>query len=130
MSQKQAIVCSHSKCGRSFTQPIELTTIQTDGSLETYDACPHCFSRVNLKNSRIEKTETILDKLRKTPSEAPPNAPKKGLKEKVKDIEKIKPAGCANFLGHLKTRPKGSPIPEECLTCVSVMQCMGLSCQP
>jgi len=126
MSQKQAIVCSHFKCGRSFTQPIELTTIQTDGSIETYDACPHCFSRVNLESSRVEKTETILDKLRKTPSEAPPSAPKKGLKEKVKDIEKIKPVGCVNFRGYLKTRPEGSPIPEECLTCVVVVQCMGL----
>jgi len=105
-------------------------TVLAEGSHETYYACPHCFSRVNLESSRVEKTETSFDKLRKIPSEAPPNAPKKGLKEKVKDIEKIKPAGCAHFLGHLKTRPEGSPIPEECLTCVSVVQCVGLSRQP
>jgi hypothetical protein len=85
---------------------------------------------VKLENSRAEKTETSLDKLRKTPSEAPPSAPKKGQKEKNKDIKKIKPAGCVHFLGYLKNRPEGSPIPEECLTCVSVMQCMGLSRQP
>ena len=129
MSLKQAVGCSCFKCGRSFTEPMELTVL-AKGSHETYHACPHCFSRVKLENSRAEKIETILDKLRKTPSEAPPSAPKKGPKEKVKDIEKIKPVGCAHFLGYLKTRPEGSPIPEECLTCVSVVHCMGLSRQP
>lgn len=129
MSQKQAIVCSNSKCGRSFTEPIELTAIQANGSPETYHACPHCFSQVNLGKRKAEETKTSSDKLRKGPSEAPPSAPKKDLKEKAKGIEKTKPPACPHFIGHLKTRPKGSPIPDECLTCAAVMQCMGLSRQ-
>lgn len=112
MSQKQAIVCSNSKCGKSFTEPIKLTLIQPDGSLEIYDACPHCFSQVNLENRKVEETETSSDKL------------KKGLKKRAKGIEKAKPVGCAHFIGYLKTRPKGSPIPEECLTCPAILRCM------
>ena len=117
MSPKQAISCSCSKCGKSFTEPIELT-VQAEGSHETYHACPHCFSKVSLEDRKMERKEI------------PPSASKKRRKEKASSIEKNKPAGCAHFLGYLKTRPKGSPIPEECLTCVSVMQCMGLSRQP
>ncbi len=126
MSPKQAIGCSCSVCGRSFTEPIELTIVQADGSLETYDACPHCFSRVSLEDRRVEGTETPSDEFEKRPGEAPLSVPKKGPKGRAKDTDKIKPAGCAHFLGYLKTRPKDAPIPDECLTCASIMQCMGL----
>ncbi len=82
---------------------------------------------MNLENRKVEEIETSSDKLKKGPSEAPPSVPKKGLKKGAKGNEKIKPAGCAHFLGYLKTRPEDSTIPDECLTCTAVMQCMGLS---
>lgn len=119
MSPKQAIGCSCSKCGRSFTEPIELTVL-TEGSHETYYACPHYFSQVNLENRKVEETETSSDKLKKGLKKKS----KKGLKKRAKDIEKAKPAGCAHFLGYLKTRPKGSPIPDECLLCAAILGCM------
>lgn len=111
MSPKQAIGCSCSKCGRSFTEPIELT-VQAEGSHETYYACPHCFSKVSLEDRKVERTETS------------PSASKKRRKEKASGIEKNKPVGCAHFLGYLKNRPKGSPIPDECLLCAAIMECM------
>ena len=33
-------------------------------------------------------------------------------------------AGCAHHLGYLKRRPKNTPIPEECLTCSKMIECM------
>jgi hypothetical protein len=48
-------------------------------------------------------------------------------KDVEKDVGKEKPVGCEHFLGYLKKRPKGSPVPDECLTCASVMKCMGLA---
>jgi len=113
-SEEQASACSCTKCGKSFSQPVELT-VRTKGSLETYQACPHCFSQVS-----------VSDNLKKPPSEAALDALANAVKETAKDIEKNKQAGCSNFLGYLKKRPKGSPIPDECLTCDSIMQCMGL----
>lgn len=118
MSPKQTIDCSCSKCGRSFTEPVELT-VQAEGSHETYYACPHCFSRVSLVNRNVVETESPLDKLKKGEGKAPPSVSRKGVKD-----EKNKPAGCAHFLGYLKTRPKGSPIPDECLLCAAIIECM------
>jgi len=118
MSPKQAMGCSCSKCGMSFTEPIELTVL-AEGSPETYHACPHCFSRVNLVDKNVVKTESPLDKLKKDQGKAPPRVSRKDAKN-----EKNKPAGCAHFLGYLKTRPKGSPIPDDCLLCVAIMECM------
>lgn len=57
-------------------------------------------------------------------SDAPLRALTKALIETANGIEKSKQASCAHFLGYLKTRPKGSSIPDECLTCAALMKCM------
>jgi hypothetical protein len=108
MPQEQAIVCPYVKCGKLFSEPIELT-VRAKGSLKTYYACPHCFSRVS-----------VPDNPGKSLSEAPLGALKKASKGTTKEDV----ANCAHFLGYLKTRPKGSPIPDDCLTCAAILKCM------
>lgn len=108
VSGEQAIVCPYVKCGKIFSAPIELT-VRAEGSLETYYACPHCFSRVS-----------ISDNLKKSLSEAPLGA----LRDASKGIKENDVTDCAHFLGYLKTRPKDSPIPDECLTCAAILKCM------
>jgi len=108
LTEEQPMVCPYTKCGKIFNRPIELT-VRTNGSLETYYACPHCFSRVN-----------VLDNLKKSVGEASLSA----LKEPSKGTEKNDAAGCTHFIGYLKTRPKDSPIPDECLTCSKILKCM------
>lgn len=104
---EQTIVCSYVKCGKSFSEPIELT-VRAEGSLETYYACPHCFSRVSAS-----------DNLEKGLGEAPLGA----LRDDSEGIENDA-VNCAHSLGYLKTRPKDSPIPDECLTCSRILKCM------
>jgi hypothetical protein len=112
--KKQAIVCSNLKCNKIFKEPVELTVrMGRDGSLESYYACPHCLSRIS-----------IPDNLEKNLSETPLSALKQASNETSSDVGKEKPAGCAHFLGYLKTRSKGSPIPDECLTCNALMKCI------
>lgn len=108
MSPGQAIVCPYVGCGKMFSEPIELT-VRAKGSHEIYYACPYCFSRVN-----------IPENPKKDLSEAPLGA----LKDSSKDTTKVGAVNCGHFLGYLKTRPKDAPIPDECLTCASVLKCM------
>ncbi len=98
MPQGQANVCAYIKCGKIFSEPIELT-VRAEGSHETYYACPHCFSRVS-------------------------KAPHGALRDASEGNEKNDVAGCGHFPGYLKTRPKDSPIPDECLTCSRILKCM------
>ncbi len=35
-----------------------------------------------------------------------------------------KPSGCPRHFGYLKEHPKRSPIPNECLTCPKIMECL------
>lgn len=106
--QGQAIVCPWEKCGKIFSAPIELT-VRTKDSRQTYHACPHCFSRVN-----------ISDNHEKNPSEVSLGA----LGDASESITKNDAENCIHFLGYLKTRPKDSQIPDECLTCSKILKCM------
>jgi DNA-directed RNA polymerase subunit RPC12/RpoP len=95
LPHKQPMVCPYNKCGKAFSRPIELT-IRTQNALKTYYACPHCFSRVAVLNKRE-------------------NAQEKAVTDT---------SNCAYFVGYLKTRPKDSPIPDECLTCNKILKCI------
>ncbi|MEM0008138.1 MAG: hypothetical protein QXR89_07745 [Candidatus Bathyarchaeia archaeon] len=97
-------------CGENFEKPI-LATIVSGGSSKTYYACPRCLTKVGeVKTTRhdqseeAEKSSTVV--LRK--------------KEESKS-EEVK---CEHFLGYLRKRPKNTPIPDECLTCSKMIECL------
>jgi hypothetical protein len=50
---------------------------------------------------------------------APVENPEKAGLEKEKGN-----ADCQHFLGYLKKRPKGKSVPDECLTCNKMIECM------
>ncbi|NIR87154.1 hypothetical protein GWO13_06090 [Candidatus Bathyarchaeota archaeon] len=52
------------------------------------------------------------------------NVLNKALKQAADDYKKDKSVGCTHFLGYLKTRPKKSSIPDECLTCNRMLKCI------
>ncbi len=123
-SGDQATACPNDKCGKMFHEPIELT-VKVKDSLETYSACPHCFSRVSDPETlKISQKETTLKNLKKALDAVPPSDRKTTLPKEAKDTEEDKPAGCKHFLKYLKTRPKDAPIPDDCLTCAALMKCM------
>lgn len=110
--QGEETVCPYVRCGKNFGEPIELT-VRAEDSNETYFACPHCFSRVN-----------VPDKIEKSLSEPSFEALRDALRDASKSTKKDDGKDCSNFLGYLKTRPKDSPIPDNCLTCNRILKCM------
>ena len=96
--------CPYKGCGKTFDKP----AILTDSSKvprETYYACPYCMSKIDIVVD--EKTMRIVD-------------------VKPADYPKIfsSPAKCVYYFGFLSTLPKTSPIPDECLACPKILQCM------
>ena len=43
--------------------------------------------------------------------------------EDTKSNEKVT-SGCSHSFGYLAVRPKNSPIPQECLCCLQVIECL------
>jgi len=96
-------------CGEEFKQPL-LAKVFSDFLVEEYYACPKCLSRVtsverqkDFKIDEAEEEESVVTEVEAAVGEA---------------------VGCAHHLGYLKQRPKNTPIPEECLTCSKIIECM------
>jgi hypothetical protein len=70
---------------------------------ETYYACPHCLTRVDVvvkdQSLDVVSLETSGNASEKTPE------------------------GCQYRFGYLKTLPKDAAIPDGCLTCPKLLQC-------
>jgi DNA-directed RNA polymerase subunit RPC12/RpoP len=96
-------------CGETFKAPL-LALVSSDQFVEEYYACPRCLSKVpfikypDSIEAGVEKKANSLDA---------------EVKAEVED-----PEGCTHNLGYLKQRSKGTPIPEECLTCNKMIECM------
>ncbi len=97
-------------CGREFEKATQLTNLSTN-PMQTYEACPFCFTKLNgllLSDEPEETAELTTKKL--SPIE-PENQTEK------------KP-DCPHHIGYLKQRPKNAPIPDTCLTCRKMVQCI------
>ena len=90
------------ECGETFENPI-LATVSCNGYVQEYHACPHCITRINNEGKNV----TILEE---------------DIKKPLVKLENN--VACKHFLGHLKTRSKGAPIPDDCLTCAKMIECL------
>ncbi|TRO48199.1 hypothetical protein E2P60_01455 [Candidatus Bathyarchaeota archaeon] len=97
-------------CGEEFENPL-LAMVFADSLAEEYYACPKCLSKVasiREKNIKVNEVEGMV----KEPA---------ALKF---ESSKGEAGGCVHHLGYLKNRPKNTPMPEECLTCSKMIDCM------
>jgi DNA-directed RNA polymerase subunit RPC12/RpoP len=109
-------VCVYERCGRSFTAPVRLTDLSHKPHSETYYACPYCFSKMDelehnlshdLKLMETEGNETTIS-----------NNPKKHATPEDITFQ------CPHHVGYLKKRSKDESVPDSCLTCPKILQCM------
>lgn len=104
--------CPNSSCGRVFAKPIKVLNLQQP-SQAPYDACPFCFTEISI-DAEVQVTF---------------DAPKDTVVEEeipaAEHVEaSIKPAGCSYYLGYLSDRSSKDKIPDECMMCKSIVECM------
>jgi len=97
------------ECGEKFQKPL-LATVTSNESVQRYYACPQCLTEV-----RQER------KQRSQPSQQNSFTVKEVTKGTAKLQENVK---CDHFFGFLKKREKNAPIPEDCLVCEKMIECM------
>lgn len=111
--EEERLVCSYVKCGRVISEPVRLTNLSRSPNVETYYACPYCFSKLDIEKV-FDDTKNFGVKRDRTA--------KKGADAKLDKYLNV-PA-CTHHLGYLKNRPSNATIPDECLTCPKVLKCM------
>lgn len=103
MFDSKAFICPYSKCRRTFRKPLMLTDA-SKVPRETYYACPHCLSRVDVS---IDNGKNIH-----------------GFSVKASEKSELaRLIECPYNFGYLKSLSKDSSIPDKCLTCANLLQC-------
>jgi DNA-directed RNA polymerase subunit RPC12/RpoP len=120
--ENRSFTCENPKCGRTFAEPVLVEDLASQKS-NPYYACPYCLTEIMLeKEPEIGADEQNLDK-EKTKTE-PPKVPEPEPAEETPDQQSSKPQECPHYFGYLSTRSKKDPIPEECMTCDKLVECM------
>jgi len=101
--------------------------------VEQYYACPHCLIKLE---TDVENEEDVIEESGRSPHLHPSlekvlNAvsgeQQKGEEEapvKPPKMEEKGPTKCPHYFGYLTHRPKDTSIPQECLTCPKIVECM------
>lgn len=109
-------VCVYQRCGKSFDAPVRLTDLSHKPRSETYYACPYCFS----KTDESEHNLSHELKLMKNEDETQTNSKPKNQATEKEDTT----VTCPHQVGYLKKRSKDQSVPDSCLTCPKILQCM------
>jgi hypothetical protein len=108
--RKTMLTCPNNKCGKVFDKSLQTINLQQNSSTP-YNSCPYCFTEITLSESEIE------------------NPPEESFT--ASELEKEETAGdlgktiiCNHHLGYLKEKELKQQIPEECILCARVIDCM------
>jgi hypothetical protein len=108
MGEKKSYVCQNPSCQQTFTVPLKTLNVQSNPT-EPYYACPFCLTKLQEPTLKIPKPAAV-------PSEAAPKKAHSSVDEK--------PTTCKFHLGYLSERAQKEQIPEDCLLCKSIVECM------
>jgi hypothetical protein len=109
-------------CGEEYGQPI-LTENLSGHSQEEYYACSRCLSKVEVTSEKRSKT-LVNEVVVREPHEKVEIAAEEIRNISSGKIEVNVQASCQHELGYLKKRDRASPIPDECLICTKMIECM------
>jgi hypothetical protein len=110
----ESTTCPNNKCGRVFDKPLELIDLARPSDQSSH-VCPYCLTKLEPAQP---KQEAVAEAFSEETVETVETV------EKVEDATEQEEGKCPHFVGYLKKRPKNAPIPDFCLTCPQMMECM------
>ncbi len=109
--EKTTITCSNKACNKVFEKPLRTINLQYDPKV-LHDACPYCLQE-------IPNPETI-NKEQQEDDETPESDVE--MEKPTQDQEKS--SDCKHHFGYLNEKERTKQIPDECITCPEIIDCM------
>jgi len=110
--KSSTFTCPNTSCAKVFTKPLRALNLQQD-SEGPYDACPYCLTEIPPDNGLM----VTCDEPKETEAE------EKEYTEEQAEIPE-KPSECGYHLGYLSERSPKEKIPDECMMCKDIVECM------
>ena len=122
--ENASFTCTNPLCRRIFVSPLK-AVVHGAAKVEPYDACPYCLTAVTLDSSIFESDG-------RESSDAPKIGAEHSRRVNVKkefNLEALPTnstnvSGCQHSFGYLSKRAANEKIPEECITCKDLVECM------
>jgi len=121
--KSQSFTCSNPECGRAFVTPIIVEDLSSKNG-DSYRACPYCLTEIVIKNDFDVKIKTRERGKEKTDIEKMKVQLKKVKIRQPDQQSSQKENECPHYFGYLSERSKKENIPEKCMTCNKLVQCM------
>jgi hypothetical protein len=102
-----------------FTAPIKAENLNVKHA-RSYDACPYCLTEIT-----VEKTSPVIEPSQKSEVEVDVKAQYVRVPREKEALQTpLKTQGCVHHFGYLSERKTKEKIPEECMMCENIVQCM------
>jgi hypothetical protein len=109
-------ICQNPSCRKSFAEPLKAVNLSLENP-EPYLACPHCLTDITIqRDPSTDETKPVFGA---------------GVLKTAKDSlgeEKNAPqptkTRCTHHFGYLSERSSKEEIPEECMACAEIVNCM------
>lgn len=114
--KNQSLVCPNPMCGKTFTKPLKVENLSS-GTTKVYEACPYCLTEITVEEavSSVEQRLTTVEEKK---------AVKLELKETIVQQPSAEAPKCQHHFGYLSERTSRDKLPEECMLCPKIVQCM------
>jgi hypothetical protein len=110
--------CSNPSCQKIFDEPVKAKNLGPENT-EAYDACPYCLTAITAENPSADEKSGELETVTVETESV-------GIRPREEAFPLSSPKGqaCTHHLGYLSERSAREKIPEECIVCENVLQCM------
>jgi len=118
--KNQSFTCSNLECGRVFVNPIIVQDLSLKND-SSYQACPYCLTEIiTEKTFEVKDIESAQKKKETKIKEA------KERIHKIKSVQQpfLEEHKCPHHFGYLSERSRKEAIPEGCIICEKIVQCM------
>jgi hypothetical protein len=112
MGEKKTFTCQNASCKKSFNTPLKTLNLQLSPT-ESYSSCPFCLTKIKIPEKPME---IQLDTLQ---SKANQIGPKEESDKNIDNSTK-----CYFHPGYLSERTSKDKIPDECIVCKDILECM------
>ena len=100
LEENERFTCPNASCGKVFDKPLKAVDLHL-GPETFYDACPHCLSKIAPSDKKTQAP--LVEKERKHHQET---------------------SSCSHHFGYLCERTAKGNVPEECLVCKDMVDCI------
>ncbi len=118
--ETRGFACPNQMCGKVFLVPLTVENLSSKQAVP-YSACPFCLTEVSSKepSDQLEPNDSAEIPTPKIKQEVV-----RKLGEEPEEPRLEEGLVCPYEFGYLGKRSKNEGIPEECMTCEKIVQCM------